>query len=340
MIGVMGPKEDILGQDEIDALMRGMNGGNVKSGDDASVGRDAKLYDFTNQERVVRGKFPALDVIAERFARCFQRRLIDMVQTGVEISSGEIKVLKMNDYLRNLSFPTSLNIIKIEAFGGLGLFALNSKLIFNAIDLYYGGNAQVHFKIEGREYTPVEIGFVKSLVVECVECMEMAWESVFPIKIEVMHSEMNPKFASIVDPVEMVVIAPVKVRFESQEGQLDVVLPLALLEPLKDMLEEGLRSSQGEAEKRWNKTLREEARDIQVNLRSELTQINLSVEDVLAMEIGDVIPFEMPDRAVVLVEEMAIGHARVGVYEGKKAVEMLDFNKHPAYVDREIPLEW
>jgi flagellar motor switch protein FliM len=161
MIGVMGAKEDILGQDEIDALMRGMGG--VQVGEDDSVGRtDVVLYDFTNQERVVRGKFPALDVIAERFARCFQRRLIDMVQVGVEISSGEIKVLKMNEYLRNLSFPTSLNIIKIEVLGGLGLFAINSKLIFNAIDLYYGGNGQVHFKIEGREYKTLDefrVGF-------------------------------------------------------------------------------------------------------------------------------------------------------------------------------------
>ncbi len=339
MIGVMGAKEDILGQDEIDALMRGMGG--VQVGEDDSVGRtDVVLYDFTNQERVVRGKFPALDVIAERFARCFQRRLIDMVQVGVEISSGEIKVLKMNEYLRNLSFPTSLNIIKIEVLGGLGLFAINSKLIFNAIDLYYGGNGQVHFKIEGREYTPVEVGFVKSLITECIECMEFAWESVLPIKIEMMHTEMNPKFASIVDPVEMVVIAPVKVKFESQEGQLDVVLPLALLEPIKDILEEGLRSSQGEAEKRWNKTLRDEAKDILVNVRSELTQIHLSMEDVLAMEVGDVIPFEMPDRALVTVEDMAIGHGRIGVYEGKKAIEMLDFNKHPAYTDRDVPLEW
>jgi len=341
MLGVMGPKEDVLEQDEIDALLRGMGGGELETETDTSgKGADLKAFDFTNQERIVRGRFPALDVITERFSRCFQRKLIDMVQTGVEVVAGEVKIIKMNEYLRNLFFPSSLNILRIDALGGVGLLTLDSKLIFSIIDLYYGGNGQMRFKIEGREYTPVEMGLIRNLVNECIRCLLASWEPVIPIEIEVLNSEMNPKFASIVDPIEMVVISPVYVRFENQEGRIDIVMPYAMLEPIRDVLEEGMRSLQGEGDKRWNKTLRDEAQEIEVSLSAELAQVHMSVEDLLAMEVGDIIPIEMPSLVPVKVEAITVGHGRLGDFEGKKAVQLMDFTRHPAYRDREVPLEW
>jgi flagellar motor switch protein FliM len=341
MLGVMGPKEDVLEQDEIDALLRGMGGGEIETETDTSgKGVELKAFDFTNQERIVRGRFPALDVITERFSRCFQRKLIDMVQTGVEVVAGEVKIIKMNEYLRNLFFPSSLNILRIDALGGVGLLTLDSKLIFSIIDLYYGGNGQMRFKIEGREYTPVEMGLIRNLVNECIRCLLASWEPVIPIEIEVLNSEMNPKFASIVDPIEMVVISPVYVRFENQEGRIDIVMPYAMLEPIRDILEEGMRSLQGEGDKRWNKTLRDEAQEIEVSLSAELAQVHMSVEDLLAMEVGDIIPIEMPSLVPVKVEAITVAHGRLGDFEGKKAVQLMDFTRHPAYRDREVPLEW
>jgi flagellar motor switch protein FliM len=341
MLGVMGPKEDVLEQDEIDALLRGMGGGEIETETDTSgKGVELKAFDFTNQERIVRGRFPALDVITERFSRCFQRKLIDMVQTGVEVVAGEVKIIKMNEYLRNLFFPSSLNILRIDALGGVGLLTLDSKLIFSIIDLYYGGNGQMRFKIEGREYTPVEMGLIRNLVNECIRCLLASWEPVIPIEIEVLNSEMNPKFASIVDPIEMVVISPVYVRFENQEGRIDIVMPYAMLEPIRDILEEGMRSLQGEGDKRWNKTLRDEAQEIEVSLSAELAQVHMSVEDLLAMEVGDIIPIEMPSLVSVKVEAITVAHGRLGDFEGKKAVQLMDFTRHPAYRDREVPLEW
>ena len=341
MLGVMGPKEDVLEQDEIDALLRGMGGGDVETETDTSGNnQQLKAFDFSNQERIVRGRFPALDVITERFSRCFQRRLSDMVQTSVEVVAGEVKIIKMNEYLRNLFFPSSINILKIDALDGIGLLTFDSKLIFSIIELYYGGNGQMRFKIEGREYTAVEMGLIRNLVNECVRCLKASWEPVLPVDFEVLNSEMNPKFASIVDPIEMVVISPVYVRFENQEGHIDVVMPYAMLEPIRDVLEEGMRSLQGEGDKRWNKTLRDESQEIEVAISAELAQVKMSMEDLLAMEVGDIIPIEMPSLVPFKVEGITIGHGRLGDFEGKKAVQMMDFTRHPAYRDREIPLEW
>jgi flagellar motor switch protein FliM len=184
------------------------------------------------------------------------------------------------------------------------------------------------------------MGLIRNLVTECLKCLTISWEPVIPIDIEVLHSEMNPKFASIVDPIEMVVISPVYVRFENQEGRIDIVMPYSMLEPIRDVLEEGMRSLQGEGDKRWNKTLRDEAKDIEVALSAELAQVHMSMEDLLAMEVGDVIPIEMPSLIPVKVEDIVIGHGRLGDFEGKKAVQLMDFTRHPAYRDREVPLEW
>lgn len=341
MLGVIGPKEDILDQDEIDALLKGMGIGDIEIEiDDSGKQAGIKSFDFTNQERVVRGHFSALDVITERFSRCFQRTIVDMVQSSIEVVAGEVKIIKMNEYLRNLFFPTSLNIIKIDALGGVSLITIDSKLIFSVIELYYGGNGQIHFKIEGREYTTVEMGLIRNLVSECIRCLTASWEPVIPIDIEVLHSEMNPKFASIVDPIEMVVISPVYVRFENQEGRIDIVMPYSMLEPIRDVLEERIHSLQGEGDKKWNKTLRDEAKDIPVTLTAELVQVHMTVEDMLAMQVGDVIPIEMPSLVPVKAESIVIGHGRLGDFEGKKAVQLMNFTKHPAYRDREIPLEW
>jgi flagellar motor switch protein FliM len=113
-----------------------------------------------------------------------------------------------------------------------------------------------------------------------------------------------------------------------------------MLEPIRDVLEEGMRSLQGEGDKKWNKTLRDEAKDIPVTLTAELAQVHMTVEDMLAMQVGDVIPIEMPSLVPVKAESIVIGHGRLGDFEGKKAVQLMNFTKHPAYRDREIPLEW
>jgi flagellar motor switch protein FliM len=136
------------------------------------------------------------------------------------------------------------------------------------------------------------------------------------------------------------VISPVYVRFENQEGRIDIVMPYSMLEPIRDVLEEGMRSLQGEGDKKWNKTLRDEAKDIPVTLTAELAQVHMTVEDMLAMQVGDVIPIEMPSLVPVKAESIVIGHGRLGDFEGKKAVQLMNFTKHPAYRDREIPLEW
>jgi flagellar motor switch protein FliM len=329
--------DDILSQDEVDALLRGMGDGDIEAEDDdladASV---AKTFDFTNQERIIRGRLPALDIINERFARGFQRHFNEMILSTVEVAAGEVKIIKMIDYLRNLFVPTSLNIYRIEPLNGVSLFTLDSKLIFTAVDIYFGGTGLLPFKIEGRDYTPVEMSMIRSILDIANETLRKAWAPVMDIEIDYMHSEMNPKFAAIVDATDMIVISPINIRFEGVEGRIDIVMPYAMLEPVREKLEEGMQNLQGDGDTHWSKTLREEAKNIEVSMSASLIELTMMMQDVLKMEKGDIIPIEMPKQVSLKVEGIPIARGKVGVSNDKKAIKIQEVVHHPAYADRII----
>ena len=329
--------DDILSQDEVDALLKGMGGGDVDTeDDDSSESTAAKAYDFTNQERIVRGRLPALDIINERFARGFQRHFNEMIMSSVEVTAGEVKIIKMIDYLRNLFVPTSLNIYRINPLNGVALFTLDSKLIFTAVDMYFGGTGLLPFKIEGREYTPVEMSMVRSILDMTSDNLRKAWGPVMDIEIDYMHSEMNPKFASIVDATDMIVVSPINVRFEGVEGRVDIVMPYSMLEPVRDKLEEGMSNLQGESDNRWSRTLREEAKNIEVELTVNLAELQMQVDDLLKMEKGDIIPIEMPDLVTLKAEGIGIAKGKMGQSQDKKAIKLKQILKHPAYQEKMI----
>ena len=328
--------DDILSQDEVDALLKGMGGGEIETEDDDSTSQAVKAYDFTNQERIVRGRLPALDIINERFARGFQRHFNEMIMASVEVTAGEVKIIKMVDYLRNLFVPTSLNIYRINPLNGVSLFTLDSKLIFTAVDIYFGGTGLLPFKIEGREYTPVEMSMVRSILDITSENLRKAWGPVMDIEIDYMHSEMNPKFAGIVDPTDMIVVSPINVRFEGVEGRIDIVMPYSMLEPVRDKLEEGMQNLQGESDNRWSRTLKEEAKNIEIQLSANLTEMSMSVDDLLKMEKGDIIPLDMPKSVTVKAENIAVMRGKLGESNDKKAIKVEKVLHHPAYPERTI----
>lgn len=328
--------DDILSQDEVDALLRGMGDGDVETENDEASDGSAKVYDFTNQERIIRGRLPALDIINERFARGFQRHFNEMILASVEVTAGEVKIIKMIDYLRNLFVPTSLNIYRINPLNGISLFTLDSKLIFTAVDIYFGGTGLLPFKIEGREYTPVEMSMIRSILDISTENMRKAWAPVMDVEIEYMHSEMNPKFAGIVDATDMIVVSPINVRFEGVEGRVDIVMPYAMLEPVRDKLEEGMQNLQGESDNRWSKTLREESKNIEVTITAALAEVAMDMNDILKMETGDIIPIEMPKSVTLRAEGIALARGKVGISNDKKSIKIEEVLHHPAYHERMI----
>ena len=146
--------QDLLSQDEIDALLHGVDDSDVDAGlDDSEDGVNS--YDLSTQDRIVRGRMPTMEMVNERFARYTRISLFNLLRRTADVSVGGIQVIKFGEYVHSLYVPTSLNMVRIKPLRGTALFILDAKLVFKLVDNFFGGDGR-HAKIEGREFTPTE----------------------------------------------------------------------------------------------------------------------------------------------------------------------------------------
>ena len=315
---------DILTQDEIDALLHGVNSGDVETHSEGGSAADgqAKSYDFATQDRIVRGRMPTLEMINERFARYFRINLFNLLRRSAEISIGGIQMLKFSEYVHSLFVPTSLNLVKVKPLRGTALFVIDPKLVFILVDNYFGGDGKYHTKIEGREFTPTEMRVIEMLLTLVFKDLKEAWTPVMPIDFEYTNSEVNPQFANIVSPSEVVVVTTFHIELEGGGGDLHITMPYSMVEPIREILDAGVQSDRSDIDERWVHSLREDMKDAEVEVSSTLLKVQISIKDILSMKPGDVIQVDLPEKAIVLVEDIPLFRGYYGVYEGMNAVKV------------------
>lgn len=317
---------DLLSQEEIDALLHGVDSGDV--GADADVEIDAggvNSYDFASQDRIVRGRLPTLEMINERFARYFRTSLFNMLRRTADISVSGIQMQKFSEFVHSLFVPTSLNIVKVIPLRGKGLFVIDPKLVFGVVDNFFGGTGRFHTKIEGRDFTPTENRVIQILLQLAFNDMQQSWKPVFPVKFEYTGSEVNPQFANIVSPSEVVVVTSFHMDLESGGGDFHVCLPYSMLEPIRELLDAGVQSDQGEHDDRWGKSMQDEIMNAEVEISSVLTEVTLTLDEISQLEKGDIVPIEMPDEVVIEAADVPILRAKLGVSEGKYSLKITNW---------------
>ncbi|HKK23846.1 MAG TPA: flagellar motor switch protein FliM [Pseudohaliea sp.] len=315
--------QDILSQDEIDALLHGVEGGSVETETDDFAPRGGiSLYDFNSQERIIRGRMPTLEMVNERFARLLRIGLFNMLRKAPEVSVGGVDLLKFGEYIHTLYVPTSLNMMRVPPLRGTGLTVLDPKLVFVLVDNFFGGDGRYHSKIEGREFTATETRIIRRVLNQVFSDLQEAWRPVLPVEFQFHHMEVNPQFANIVSPSEAVVISRFHVELEGGGGELHVTLPYTMIEPIRDMLDAGVQSDRNEVDERWLRSVRRETRNAQVELASTLCEINIGLRDLLRMKPGDVIPIPTPETVVVEAEGVPVLRGRLGQSDGKVAVKV------------------
>ena len=316
---------DILSQEEIDALLHGVGSGEVETETDEGVGEgEIQHYDFTSQDRIVRGRMPTLEMINERFARQFRISLFNMLRRPVEVTVGGVQMLKFSEYIHTLFVPTSLNLVKIQPLRGTALFVYDPKLVFSTVDNYFGGDGRFHTKIEGRDFTLTEQRVIRRVLELTFSDLKHAWKPVLDLEFEFQNAEVNPQFANIVSPTEVVVVSTFHVELEGGGGTLHVTMPYSMIEPIRDLLDAGVQSDRSEVDERWRIAIREEMKSACVELSSTLAETTLSVEELLAIKAGDIIPIEMPESVVLEVEGVPVFRGRLGVSNGNKAIQILE----------------
>ncbi|MEW8029529.1 MAG: flagellar motor switch protein FliM [Candidatus Thiodiazotropha sp.] len=313
---------DLLSQEEIDALLHGVDNGDVATETDVVESGGVNSYDFTSQDRIVRGRLPTLEMINERFARLFRTSLFNMLRRTADLSVSGIQMQKFSEFVHSLFVPTSLNMIRVPPLRGKGLFVIDPKLVFSVVDNYFGGSGRFHTKIEGRDFTPTENRVIQLLLNRAFEDLEVAWKPVFRVKFEYSGSEVNPQFANIVSPSEVVVVTSFHVDLESGGGDFHVCMPYSMIEPIRELLDAGVQSDRGERDERWERSLKEEILAANIEISSLLTEVQISVKELAELKEGDIIPIEMPEEVEVEAADVPVFKAKLGVSDGNYALKI------------------
>lgn len=314
---------DLLSQDEIDALLHGVTGGDIETETDEGLGEgEIRNYDFTSEERIVRGRMPTLEMINERFSRHFRISLFNMLRRSAEISVGGVEMMKFSEYVHTLYVPTSLNMVKLRPLRGTALLVLDPKLVFIVVDNFFGGDGRYHAKIEGREFTPTEQRVIQLLLNLAFKDLREAWAPVMEVDFEYLNSEVNPQFANIVSPTEVVVASKFHIELEGGGGDLHVTMPYSMLEPMREILDAGVQSDRTDTDERWMVALREEVKTAEVELESTLTEVQLTLREIMKMKAGDVIPIEMPGLVTLRAEGIPVFRGKLGVSDESWALKI------------------
>ena len=312
--------DKILDQDEIDALIHGVDSGTVNTTPEPPSD-EARAYDFNNQMRIVRGRMPTLEMINERFARIFRVSLYNLLRRSPEISVHQIQVKKFSEYVHTLHVPTSLNLVKMNPLRGTALVVLDPKLVFATVDNFFGGTGR-HAKIEGREFTATEQRVIHMVLRNVFSDLHEAWSHVAPIEVEFVQSEINPHFANIVSPSEIVVITSFHIEVDGGGGNLQVTMPYAMIEPLREILDAGVASDRVEKDERWMVCLREELEEAEVELTTRLGHCKISLATLLNLKPGDVVPCDFQGKVTVLAEDVPVFRGSFGLSRGLQAVKV------------------
>jgi flagellar motor switch protein FliM len=319
--------QDLLTQDEIDALLHGVDDSMLGSDRDSDAG-SSRAYDLTTQDRIVRGRMPTLEMINERFVRGTRVSLFNLLSRTTEVSVGGMQVTKFGEYLNTLYVPSSLNLVKFRPLRGTGLIVLDAKLVFKLVDSYFGGDGR-HAKIEGREFTPTELRVVQMVLEQIFIDLAEAWRNVYKLEFEYIRSEVNPSMATIVTPSEVVVVNTFHVELDGGGGEIHIIQPYAMIEPIRELLYAGMQSDVEDNDQRWSTSLRELINDATVDFTCDFFERSITLRDVVDLEAGDVIPIDLPETVVLKANGIPMFDTHIGISNGKLALRIESVRRRP-----------
>ena len=314
-----------LSQDEVDALLHGITGGEVETQQSGGIDDSGIVtYDLTNQERIIRGRMPTLEILNQKIARQLRASLSGTLRRMVDVNALNVQMIKFGEFLKTLPVPTSMHVFRMQPLRGGALLVIESKLVFALIDSFFGGPGSTHVKIEGRDFTPIETHMILRVANMVFEEMEKAWEPIEPITIEVERSEVNPQFVGIVPPSDVVITTPFEVEMDDARGIITVCLPYATIEPIRAKLYAGFQSERLEIDQSWLRRILHQLEETRVEASVEIGSADIPLGTLLNLQVGDIICLDQDcdSQLVVKIEGVPkfTGYARK--FKQKKALEI------------------
>ncbi|WP_017429055.1 flagellar motor switch protein FliM [Vreelandella jeotgali] len=327
-------QDDLLSQEEIDALLKGVSGddepapSNTQQGDDESRIRP---FDPSTQHRVIRERLHALDFINERFARYFRTGLFNLIRRSADITVESMQYQSFSDFSRNVPVPTNLNLISMKPLRGSALIVFPPNLVFMVVDNLFGGDGRFVTKSDGRDFTNTEQRIIQRMLNLAIDAYMQAWKVVYPLDINFLRSEVQSKFANITNsPNEIVVNTKFNLEVGNLASSFQICMPYAMIEPLRDLLANPINDSNHDQDGSWNKRLASELRHPEVDLVAEFAHIPSKIGQIMGLKKGDVLPVDIPDTVRANVDGVPVMECRFGSQNEQRALRVQRMFDHAA----------
>lgn len=329
----------VLSQSEVDALLSAVSDGDMAAKEGAGGGGDLKnaeddrvvvVYDLTSQDRIIRGRLPQLDVIYEKFMRAFRVTLSSAIRKIASLNHSSTDFLKFGEFINTLPTPTCISVLKLGNLRGSALFVIESKLAYALIDSFFGGDDKPYDKIDGKDFTPIELSITKKVVELAIADLEDSWESVEQIECSYVRTEVNPQFVGIVPPTDVVIASTFDVELEKANGTMTLVIPYASIEPIKQKLSSGFQVEADQQDKAiWSQIIQEQLQDVLVDIKVDLGKTEISIDKLMHMKRGDVITLDQDASTEldIMVEGVPKFQGFYGISHGSVALKVTDKNK-------------
>ena len=318
---------DVLSAEEVNALLKGVSSGEVDTSSAVSIApEDVREFDLSAREWISCDRMPSVDFVNQLFARHFQIDMRSQLHDLSEVTAVETRLEKYDAYVLSLERPTSLNVINVPQFDRQILFVLNADLILNYVDFYFGGGGVIKQHNElTRDFTATEMGVSHRLLELAFKDLATAWKGITPLEFEYLSNESNPEFANFYSPSESMVISRFNIQLEEKSvGWLDIVIPHAVLEPMRKLLDAGDQGDQIQNQKKWTSALEAQLQQTEVVLSSILTTTKVSLGDLLRLRVGDIVPVELPATVELVAQTVPIFSGTFGISNGHNSIRIIE----------------
>lgn len=316
----MADDQPVLNQNEIEALLHASPRGAVHGEGSARTDGEPAPYDFSQPDAQGRNRLPALDMVGDRLVRGMRSGLFSLLRRMPEVSRKPVAQERFGSYLAGLRMPTSLNIVRFAPLPGKGLVVLQPDLVFAGLDMLFGGKGR-RAEVEGREFTAIENRVVDLILRQACDSLVEAWSAVSKVAIEHVGTEVNPRFARIVAPDETVVILRLHIGLDSGSGELHVVMPNSMLQPVREQLaaEPAPRPARDPA---WGQAVKRELRDVPVEVTTSMGSVSVTLAEFARLSPGDVLPCDFSGGATLKVNGIPVRRGTLAQLRGRQVVRI------------------
>ena len=293
--GISRESTRVLNQDEIDSLL----GFDEEHQD---ISEKSGIQAILNSALVSYERLPMLEVVFDRLVRLMSTSLRNFTSDNVEVSLDNIVSIRFGDYLNSIPLPAMLSVFKAEEWDNHGLITVDSSLIYSILDVLLGGRrGTAAMRIEGRPYTTIERNLVERMIHVMLADLGAAFEPLSPVNFRFDRLETNPRFATISRPSNAAIVAKLRIDMEDRGGRLELLLPYATLEPVRELLLQMFMGEKFGRDSIWETHLAEELWLTEVGLQAVLDQQILRLKDVFDLKVGSRLMLNAtPDSVVSL----------------------------------------